>query len=416
MSKTIWQKKLGGSLKIYQRERSKFIWVSFYVSPSFSSNGLYRKSLKPITSKTDGANEAKRLFRTFDFDKFNSKRLETTLNETALKAINQRIAHYKLKNRMKEIERGMKVKNTGDSEMTRYVKELKPYLGNIPINDRDQIQKTVDELVDKWTSIGNEDGTILTGNTITKYLNLIQVICKQGVGDGMLNLTIKNPPVDRRSNARPSYRMTDLQKITNRTLKIYELNNDPMYLELYVYLQFIISSTTRYGSETISLKAHQMKLLHTKEDIAFIKVMVGTTKTKKEFTYQTDPYFMKKYGEYVNERFKQYAPNDYFFFNSDKRSRNQINNWVQDAFVRIAKEVDVYYFNGKGRPMTSIRHIQMKRDMNDGNSIDKVAKKFNTSPTMIATHYDHDTDDDNVIKDYEKYYAKRINKVKSSRN
>ncbi len=415
MSKTIWQKKLGSSLKIYLQERSKYIQVSFYVSPSFSSNGLYRKSLKPITSKTEGKKEAIRIWKAFDFDKYDIKRLETTFNETAIKAITQRIQHYKLKNRKKEIERGMEVKNTGDSEMARYEKELKPYLGNIPMNDRDQIQLEVDSLVDKWTTIGNEDGTILSGNTITKYLNLIQVICKQGVADGLLSLTIKNPPVDRRSNARPAYRMTDLQKITNRVMKKYELNNDPMYLELYVYLQFIISSTTRYGSETISLKAHQMKLLYTTSDIPFIKVMVGTTKTQKEFTYQTDPYFMTKYGDYVKDRFKSYGSNDYFWFKDDTRDRNQINNWVQDAFVRIAKEVDVYYFNGKGRPMTSIRHIQQKRDMNDGNSIDKVAKKFNTSPDMIAKHYDHDTDDDNVIKDYEKYYAKRINKVKSSR-
>jgi len=412
MSKTIWQKKLGGSLKIYQRERSKFIWVSFYVSPSFSSNGLYRKSLKPITSKTDGANEAKRLFRTFDFDKFNPKRLEATFNETAIKAINQRITHYKLKTKVKEVERGMSIKNTGNSEMLRYEKEIKPYLGNLPMNDRDQIQSVVNELVDKWTSVGNEDGTLLKGNTISKYLNLIQVICKQGVADGLLNLTINNPPVDRRSNARPAYAMTDLLKITNRTLKIYELNEDPKYKELYIYFQFIISATTRYGSETISLKAHQMKLLFTKEDIEFIKVMVGTTKTQKEFSYQTDPYFMMKYGNEVRERFKQLKSNQYFWFTDDKRTRNQINNWVQDAFVRIAKEVGVYYFNGKSRPMTSIRHIQIKRDVRDGNTVDSVAKKFNTSPTMINSNYDHDTDDDNVIADYESYYEKRINKVK----
>ena len=415
MSKTIWQKKLGGSLKIYQRERSKYIWVSFYVSPSFSSNGLYRKSLKPITSKTEGKKEAIRLWKSFDFDKYDIKRTSQTFGQMAAKAFDQRIHHYKLKNRMKEIDRGMKIKNTGVSELQRYNKEIKPYLGNIPMNDRDQIQKSVDELVDKWSSIGNEDGRVLEGNTITKYLNVIQLVCKQGVADGLLNLTIKNPPVDRRSNARPAYRMTDLQKITNRILKMYELNNNPMYKELYVYLQFIISSTTRYGSETISLRADQMKLLHTKDDIEFIKVLVGTTKTQKEFSYQTDPYFMTKYGDYVRDRFQTYSPKDYFFFKDDKRDRNQINNWVQDAFVRVAKEVGVYYFNGKGRPMTSIRHLQTKRDLSDGNLVDVVAKKFNTSPTMIANHYDHDTDDDNVIEEYEKYYAKRINKVKSKR-
>ena len=65
--------------------------------------------------------------------------------------------------------------------------------------------------------------------------------------------------------------------------------------------------------------------------------------------------------------------------------------------------------------MTSIRHLQTKRDLSDGNLVDVVAKKFNTSPDMIAKHYDHDTDDDNVIEEYEKYYAKRINKVKSKR-
>ena len=70
MSKTIWQKKLGGSLKIYKQERSKYIQVSFYVSPSYSSNGLFRKSLQPITSKTEGKKEAIRLWKSFDFDKY----------------------------------------------------------------------------------------------------------------------------------------------------------------------------------------------------------------------------------------------------------------------------------------------------------------------------------------------------------
>ena len=103
--------KIVGSLNIYQRERINFIWVSFYVSPSFSSNGLYRKSLKPITSKTEGKKKALEIWRSFDFDKYDIKRLQTTFHDTALKSLEQRIHHYKLKNRKREIERGMKIKN-----------------------------------------------------------------------------------------------------------------------------------------------------------------------------------------------------------------------------------------------------------------------------------------------------------------
>tara|TARA_B100001057_G_C22150118_1_gene681679 strand:- start:94 stop:339 length:246 start_codon:yes stop_codon:yes gene_type:complete len=76
MSKVIWKKELGGSLKIYQQERSQFMQMTFYVSPNYyvndkhKKNGMFVKSLKPITTKLDAEREAKKVHREFDFERF----------------------------------------------------------------------------------------------------------------------------------------------------------------------------------------------------------------------------------------------------------------------------------------------------------------------------------------------------------
>ena len=67
MSKTTWKKELGGSLKIYHQERSKYLQMQFYVSPHYyingnhKKNGMFVKSLKPITTKLDAEREAKKV-------------------------------------------------------------------------------------------------------------------------------------------------------------------------------------------------------------------------------------------------------------------------------------------------------------------------------------------------------------------
>ena len=64
MSKTIWSKNLGGSLKIYQQERSKYMQMQFYVSPHYyindkhKKNGMFVKSMKPITAKLEAERKA----------------------------------------------------------------------------------------------------------------------------------------------------------------------------------------------------------------------------------------------------------------------------------------------------------------------------------------------------------------------
>ena len=44
MSKTIWKKVLGGSLKIYQQERSQYMQMTFYVSPNYYVNDKHKKN------------------------------------------------------------------------------------------------------------------------------------------------------------------------------------------------------------------------------------------------------------------------------------------------------------------------------------------------------------------------------------
>jgi len=417
MSKNTYKENLGGSLTVFKQERSQYLQMSFYVSPHYTvnnkikKNGMYVKSLKPITKIKDARKEAKRIYREFDFNKYDSHPITTTFHDVAIKAYTIRKKEFIAKSKMKLKER-LDCKTSADAEWTRYLKEIKPEMGHIEMKNRDALENAMFDLVDRLRTHGNLDGEEIQDSTITKYLNIIQVILKRGVADNFLNTTIKNPPVSRRVNPRPAYRMLDVKKITDEVLHEFKTKEESFYLELHDYLQFLIASTTRPGMETLCLKSSQLNLLITPDKSEIVNVSVPSTKTTDDFKYSLRPDFLRLYGDRIRNRFTEYESEDYFWFKDYSTTRTVLQERIRKNFVRIAKKVGVYYFNGRERPMTCLRHMSQQSMIRDGVDIATVAKVHNTSVTMTNDIYLHETDDAHSIETHNRIFSKSIERLK----
>ena len=281
--------------------------------------------------------------------------------------------------------------------------------GKINIKDRDLLQSTMYDFVDQLTTIGTSKGNVLSHNRIAKYLNIIGFIQKQAVARGLLPLMCKNPPLERRSNARVGYRMLELKKITDMMMNEYKVSQEIFMLDLHDYIQFLISASTRYGMETITLQKKDCKIVTNKEGIRILYIHKDNTKTGSH-SYSVSPEFLHFYGTRFLENFEKCKDNDYIWFTDSLKSRSTIQERVRKNFVRISKKLNLYMFNGRERPITSIRHMGIQRMKSDG--VQDVHEIYNTSKEMDRRHYSAESDERSIVRDFNKTYAKRLKILK----
>ena len=419
MSNRTWIKKLGGSLAIYQQERSKYMQMQFYVSPHYytidkkgiqkkKSNGMFEKSLKPITTRLEAERMAKKIFREFNFERYSYNPLITTFDDVAKLAFELRKQNYKIKESHKKIHDPNFV-STAIKELNTYEREIKPVFGKLNIKDREVIRTTMYEFVDHLTTIGTSKGNVLSHNRIAKYFNIIGFIQKQAVGMGLIPIMIENPPLERRANSRVGDRMLEMKKITDMMMNEYKSSQDMFMLNLHDYIQFLISAPTRYGMETITIQKKDCKIITNKDGVKILYIHRDNTKTGSH-SYSVSPEFLHFHGERFLENFEKCKDNDYIWFTDSQKSRPTIQERVRKNFVRISKKLNLYLFNGQERPMTSIRHMGIRRMKKEG--VENVHRIYNTSPEMVAKHYNKETDEVAIAEDFNQTYEKRLKKIK----
>ena len=66
---------------------------------------------------------------------------------------------------------------------------------------------------------------------------------------------------------------------------------------------------------------------------------------------------------------------------------NNLYERVRKNFVRISSELGLYEFNGKTRPMYSIRHMNALKLYEDLRDVNLVAQALNTSPEIVKSNY-----------------------------
>ena len=63
------------------------------------------------------------------------------------------------------------------------------------------------------------------------------------------------------------------------------------------------------------------------------------------------------------------------------------SNYFRNLFIRISSELGLYEFNGKTRPMYSIRHMNALKLYEDLKDVNLVAQALNTSPEIVKSNY-----------------------------
>ena len=87
-----------------------------------------------------------------------------------------------------------------------------------------------------------------------------------------------------------------------------------------------------------------------------------------------------------------------------------IYNKISKTFIRISKNLNLYYRGGTTRPLYSIRHTFAKNNYVSNAPLKVVAKQMNTSEKMLHSAY---LDDDDILLS-EEYNMMYPNKDKSS--
>jgi len=77
---------------------------------------------------------------------------------------------------------------------------------------------------------------------------------------------------------------------------------------------------------------------------------------------------------------------DYIFYPEEK-NRTKLYERIRKNFVRISSELGLYVFNGKRRPMYSIRHMNALKLYEDLKDINLVAQALNTDPKIVQSNY-----------------------------
>ena len=84
---------------------------------------------------------------------------------------------------------------------------------------------------------------------------------------------------------------------------------------------------------------------------------------------------------------------------------------IRKNFTRISRELKLYYFNNKERPMYSIGHTFITNRMNKDVPIQIVADTLNTSSKVIKTNY-LEYDDTTILNCHKKLFADIYTKSK----
>ena len=79
-------------------------------------------------------------------------------------------------------------------------------------------------------------------------------------------------------------------------------------------------------------------------------------------------------------------------------------------FVRISKELGLFYRNGISRPLYSIRNTFISNRYNSGISLELIAKTSNTSEKMLRKHY-LDNEETMAIEEHKRMFQTKDKSV-----
>ncbi|MAE09561.1 MAG: hypothetical protein CL661_12525 [Bacteroidetes bacterium] len=384
------------TLRIFKYENSSKYYVSFYVSKRYSKNGRYEQSLK-TKNVNEAASKAKELWR--GFDKVAVQKTDKEFN------FDKDIAQPFFKSRLKKyIAKG--TPQYAKKEEQRYINFIKPYLENVDYRKVEYLENAVDDLV-----IELKQEKKLKDTTISKYINLVSLLFQKGFKMRKIEQLPDLPTMQRINEERPMYLPREIRQIVNAMVDEYRRTEDPFYDECADYVNFCRSCGVRPGLEPLRIKKFQQRFINDPENPNEpVLVFTIKTKTKPKHKLTMHPEFVRQVFPKMMSRYPSSTAEDYIFFPKEK-NREKVYDRIRKNFTRVSRELELYYRNGKERPLYSIRHTFITNQVNQDVPMQIVADSSSTSIPVINSNYLED-DDQTILKRHKKLFGKNYTKVK----
>ena len=366
------------SLKIYKKENLPNYYCSFYVGSNIMKSGNKEMSLKTSNVK-EALKKAPTIFKDF-FDENRDKIVSTKSIPDIEKDIS--IPFFKVRTKKYQDKGKTGTSNQGYRERLRWNNYILKFFKDIDYNNSELVNDAIDNLVNDL----REDKK--TDNTISKYLNILSLMFKRAHNLGTIKYIPELPSLNIVNQSRTSYFNEELNLINRGLEREYKKTKDKEYLEIKDYINLIRSAGFRPGIQPLMIKNFQYQFLTDKENPnePILQFTLFNTKTSPKHKLTCHPYFTKNIFPEIQNRIEKRSSEDYLLFPNEK-NRQKLYNRISKVFVRISKELDLYYRNGQSRPLYSIRHTFISNRYNSGTSLELLAKTSNTSEKMLRKHY-----------------------------
>ena len=389
------------SLKIYKKENLPNYYCSFYVGSNIMKSGNKEMSLRTSNVK-EALKKAPTIFKDFfdeNRDKINStKSIPDIEKDIAISFFKVRIRKYQDKGKIG-------TSNQGVRERLRWNNYILKFFKDIDYNNPELVNDAIDNLVNDL----REDKK--TDNTISKYLNILSLMFKRAHNLGTIKYIPELPSLNIVNQSRTSYFNEELNLINRELEREYKKTKDKEYLEIKDYINLIRSAGFRPGIQPLMIKNFQYQFLTDKENPnePILQFTLFNTKTSPKHKLTCHPYFTKNIFPEIQNRIEKRSSEDYLLFPNEK-NRQKLYNRISKVFVRISKELDLYYRNGQSRPLYSIRHTFISNRYNSGTSLELLAKTSNTSEKMLRKHY-LDNEDTMAIEEHKRMFQTKDKSV-----
>jgi|TARA_B110000285_G_scaffold155221_1_gene173164 hypothetical protein len=383
------------TLQIYQYNNSKNWFVKFYVGTHYSKSGMYDKTLK-LKNQKEAVKKAKELWRSFDF---NEKKVTKDYD------FDKDIAEPFFKLRKKQYENKGKVEYA-NKEHNQYRNKILPVFKDLDYRNNEHIENAIEDLV------SNLKKDKFTETTISKYMNMLSQMCKRAFNNRVLPIMPEFPTMSRINEDRPSYFAKDLKKIVDEYNAEYQRTENKEVDEEADIISMWRSAGFRPGLELLKVKWFQVNLLDNKNyGIKDLIVTLNETKTKKRHHIQCNPYFVNNiFITRVMPRYQNRKSDDYLFF-PDEKNRNKLYERIRRRFKRISIKCGTYFFNGKERPLYSIRHFFGNERYEKDLPVQLITSNMNTSVQMFEKNYKSNSKE-HIIAEGEKLFKDQYTKMK----
>lgn len=389
------------SLKIYKKENLPNYYCSFYVGSNIMKSGNKEMSLRTSNVK-EALKKAPTIFKDF-FDENRDKIISTKSIPDIEKDI--AISFFKVRIRKYQDKGKIGTSNQGVRERLRWNNYILKFFKDIDYNNPEFVNDAINNLVNDL----REDKK--TDNTISKYLNILSLMFKRAHNLGTIKYIPELPSLNIVNQSRTSYFNEELNLINRQLEREYKKTKDKEYLEIKDYINLIRSAGFRPGIQPLMIKNFQYQFLTDKENPnePILQFTLFNTKTSPKHKLTCHPYFTKNIFPEIQNRIEKRSSEDYLLFPNEK-NRQKLYNRISKVFVRISKQLDLYYRNGQSRPLYSIRHTFISNRYNSGTSLELLAKTSNTSEKMLRKHY-LDNEETMAIEEHKRMFQTKDKSV-----